>query len=102
MLTLLAALAAVSTNSGITYLTCTTTQEGQQAHWSITLNEPQGIADYITPIGLHRQARAQFTVDAVYFIGFKLSRVDLTMERHDESYEEHGSCRVAPQVNRAF
>jgi hypothetical protein len=102
MLSLLALAAAAAQPAGITYLTCTTTQEGQPAHWSITLNEPYGIADYITPIGRHRQARAQFTSDAVYFIGFKLSRTNLSIERHDTGYEEHGSCQIAVQPKRAF
>jgi hypothetical protein len=50
---------------------------------------------------------AQFTAAAVYFFDFKISRVDLTMQRRyadmlGNPESETGQCKIATQQNRAF
>lgn len=105
---MLTMLYAMATASSPTYLECVTDQYGEPYHWQITLNEQQGTAEYNTTIG-RRRAPAQFTADKVYFIGFTLSRIDLTMQRPvaaldnlDKRVMERGSCKVVTPPARAF
>lgn len=107
MLTMLYAMMAASQPNGITYLECVTDQYGEPKNWNITLNEPQGTAEYNTVKG-PRRAPAQFTANEVKFIGFTLSRVNLTMQRPVANLDltgtvmEKGSCKVVTPAARAF
>jgi hypothetical protein len=110
MILALVASAAAAASPGITYLQCSITQDGQPREWTITLNEPEGIATYDPANGAGFVTRpAKFTGDAVYFIGFKLSRVDLTIERqyyrdfHEtEMVTDRGQCQLSKPAKRAF
>ena len=96
--------APASAPSPITYLKCVTTQHGQQINWDLTLNEPAGTIDTYTDV-FRRQQRevAQFTSDAVYFDGFTLSRVDLTLQRQLAPGDfERGTCQMNEPAARAF
>jgi hypothetical protein len=97
---------AAAQPSGLTYLECDSTQEGKPVHYSITLNEARGSADWTGPTS-RRVDAAQFTAAAVYFFDFKISRVDLTMQRRyadmlGNPESETGQCKIATQQNRAF
>ena len=98
------ALAAVpATSSPVTYLDCTIIQNGAPVEWQLTLNEGAGSVDYDTVISGAQRRPARFTADAVYFIGFTLSRVDLTMVRpHDDKANDRGKCRLSKPKTRAF
>ncbi len=99
--------ASAAEPAAITYLECVTNQEGTPVWWHITLNEQAGVVTYNSPVGWQRRS-AQFTPDAVYFIGFKLSRVNLTMVRQYENMvgtevrTERGQCHIADQPKRAY
>ncbi len=105
---MLAAIALVLANapastSPLIYLDCTIMQRGQPVEWQITLNEGEGTVDYDTVISGPQRKPARFTADAVYFIGFTLSRIDLTMVRpHTDGPNEAGKCRLAKPKTRAF
>lgn len=89
--------------AGPVYLNCTTLQSGKPVPWQITLDESRGTAEYDIDTGQRLRRPANFTADKVFFIGFTLSRVDLTLERYDEySGWERGRCQIAKSVDRVF
>lgn len=92
--------------SGLVYLECTTQQhwadEPRTVHWQITLNEAAGSVDYNGLGTGDRRVAARFTYDTVTFIGFVLSRVDLTMRREFSGIVEDGKCRISTGRKRAF
>lgn len=95
--------AAPAGTSPLTYLDCTIMQRGAPVEWQITLNEGEGSVDYNTEISGPQRKPARFTADAVYFIGFTLSRIDLTMVRpHSDEPNDAGKCRLAKPKTRAF
>jgi len=105
-LSLVGSAAAATQPNGLTYLECDSTQEGKPIHYSITLNEARGSADWTGPTS-RRVDAAQFTATTVYLFDFKISRVDLTMQRRyadmlGNPESESGQCRIATQQNRAF
>jgi hypothetical protein len=95
-------MAQASAPSGTVYLKCVTSQTGTPKHWDITLNEAAGTVDYYTEISGQQRSRARFTADAVYFIGFTLSRQDLSITRPVDAGYERGTCQIATAKNRAF
>lgn len=100
---LLLMLAQAAQPTPVVYLTCVTRQgQGAEKHWDITLNEAAGTVDYYTEISGHQRRTAQFTSEAVYFIGFTLNRVDLTIQRRAFDEIESGTCRLAEPPARAF
>jgi len=105
LLTLL--LVQANAPSPVVNLECTVTSDGQQRQWQITLNEAAGMVDYYTEVSGQQRRPARFTADAVYFIGFTLSRVDLTLHRESMLGSrslgvERGSCRLVEAPGRAF
>jgi len=92
--------------SPLVYLDCTVNQGGQQVEWKITLNEAEGVVDYDTVISGPQRRPARFTADAVHFVGFTLSRTDLSIRREVSilgKVELHsGICRLAEAKARAF
>ncbi|MBX3564012.1 MAG: hypothetical protein KF730_05475 [Sphingomonas sp.] len=86
----------------VVYLKCETTQGGQQKSWDLTLNESAGTVDYYTQVSGQQRTQARFTSNAVYFIGFTLSRVDLTLQRRAFGEIERGTCQVVQPKGRAF
>ncbi len=84
------------------YLKCVTTHTGTQKEWDITLNEAAGTVDYYTAISGQQRRPARFTSDAVYFIGFTLSRENLKIERQADGGPESGTCQLAKAKSRAF
>lgn len=102
----LALAAAPAAVSPLIYLDCTIQQKRQPVEWKITLNEGQGMVDYDTVVSGPQRREARFTADAVYFIGFTLSRIDLSIERiTDDGIQKNrdvGVCRVAKPKARAF
>ena len=94
--------------SPVVYLKCTTIDGGTEKEWTITLNESEGVVDYHTEISGQQRRPARFTADSVYFIGFTLSRVDLSLQRVTTDLvgkvtgSERGTCRVAQPKARAF
>lgn len=93
---------AQATTSPLVYLECTIIQAGRTNEWKVTLNEANGLVDYDSPISGPQRRPARFTADAVSFIGFTLSRTDLSIVRHANGQTETGSCRLAPPKARAF
>lgn len=96
-----AAIAQVAA-SPVIYLDCSVNQGGEQVEWKITLNEAEGIVDYDNVISGPQRRPARFTADAVYFIGFTLSRTDLSIKRKSYGEWHIGTCRVAEAKARAF
>jgi hypothetical protein len=88
--------------SAVVYLKCVTTQGGQEKSWDLTLNESAGTVDYYTEVSGQQRTQARFTSDAVYFIRFTLSRIDLSLQRRAFGEIERGSCRVVQPKARAF
>lgn len=88
--------------SPLVYLDCSLNQSGKQIEWKITLNEAAGVVDYDNPISGPQRRPARFTADAVYFIGFTLSRTDLSIKRKAFGEWETGTCRLAEPQSRAF
>lgn len=100
-------LAQATSPGGPVYLKCSTEQNGATKFWDITLNEANGTVDYRTDISGQQRRPARFTSDAVYFIGFTLSRVDLTLQRENffggrSLGFERGACQLAENKARAF
>lgn len=97
---------AQAATSPLVYLDCTVNQGGQQVEWKITLNEAAGVVDYNTVISGPQRRPARFTADAVYFVGFTLSRTDLSIQREVSilgRVERHaGTCRLSEPQARAF
>lgn len=94
---------------GVTHLNCSITDaKGRSSEWQVTLNETNGMVDYFTPVSGPQRKPARFTNDTVYFIGFTLSRVDLSIRRPDVDMQgnlrgyERGQCRIATPPQRAF
>ena len=94
--------AQTASPSAVVYLKCVTTQGGQRKSWDLTLNESAGTVDYYTEVSGQQRTRARFASDAVYFIGFTLSRVDLSLQRQSFGEIERGSCQVVQPKARAF
>ena len=100
-------LAQAAAPAGIVYLECETVHPNNGARsMQVTLNEQAGTVDYTTSVGPQRRP-AQFTANEVRFIGYTLSRVDLTITRPVEQlgrYQgmERGQCRMIPTQARAF
>lgn len=92
--------------SPLVYLDCTIQQQGRPVEWKITLNEAQGNVDHETAVSGAQRRPARFTAEQVYFIGFTLSRVDLTINRVSdvlgEIRHDTGACRLATPKERAF
>jgi hypothetical protein len=95
-------LAQASAPSAVVYLQCVTTQNGKEKSWDITLNEAEGTVDYYTAISGQQRRPARFTSETVHFIGFTLSRVDLTLQRRAFDEIESGACQLAEPKTRAF
>ena len=102
LLAVAAALTQASPAAGNVYLKCVTTQGETRKDWDITLNEAAGTVDYYTPISGQQRRPARFTADAVHFIGFTLSRENLTIQRDVDGAIEAGTCKVADVAKRAF
>lgn len=104
MLDLIALIAAAASPapSGLVYLECNTLQGATTVRWQITLNEAAGTVDYYTDGSGQQRREARFTQDKVFFVGFELSRVDLTMRRQLIGKVETGTCRLATSQPRAF
>ena len=99
----LALAAAPAAASPLTYLNCTIMQSGVQNEWEFTLNEGEGTVDYVGRVYGPQRKPARFTADSVYFLGFTLSRVDLSIIRpHDDKANDTGKCRLAKPKTRAF
>ncbi|GBF86491.1 hemagglutinin hemolysin-related protein [Aphanothece sacrum FPU3] len=88
--------------SPLIYLECTIIQAGKSNEWKITLNEANGLVDYDSPISGPQRRPARFTADSVSFIGFTLSRTDLSIVRRANGQTETGTCRLAQPKARAF
>ena len=93
---------AQTTSSPLVYLECTIVQAGRPNEWKVTLNEANGLVDYDSPISGPQRRPARFTADSVSFIGFTLSRTDLSIVRRANGQVETGICRLAPTKSRAF
>lgn len=89
-------------SGGLVYLECETQQGATAVRWQITLNEAAGTVDYYTDGSGQQRRAARFTQDKVFFIGFALSRVDLTLHRQLGDAVENGTCRMSAPQARAF
>jgi len=107
----LLAAAAAPTSGGTIYLNCTTTQpQAGPVQWQLALNETQGTVDVKSTANNGAgdgRVRASFSINTVSFLGFTLSRVDLTMSRQVsfggmDLGIETGKCEVAKSPTRAF
>lgn len=102
----LALAAAPVAASPLIYLDCTIQQKRGPVEWKVTLNEGEGSVDYDNAISGPQRRSVRFTADAVYFIGFTLSRENLSIERitDDGIQKSHdiGVCRISKQKARAF
>lgn len=106
----LAAVPASPPTGNLVYLTCATQRRESAVSWQLTLNEQAGTVDVSSTAnsgsGPDRMA-ATFTADTVIFLGFTLSRVDLTISRHVylggiDLGVETGQCQLVKQPTRAF
>jgi hypothetical protein len=111
LVTPLALSPVAAAQSATTYLECNTVQRGTPMHYNITLNEPAGTADWIVTSPDQafpgRRDAAQFSANTVRFFDTTISRVDLTMERHNTDllgnpFVEKGTCRIVTPAKRAF
>ena len=93
---------AQAASSSLVYLDCTIIQSGRPVEWKVTLNEASGLVDYDNPISGPQRQPARFTADTVTFVGFTLSRTDLTIRRNAFGNTETGTCRLAEAKARAF
>jgi hypothetical protein len=103
---LIALAAIVAAHSNITYLECDTVQMGQSLHYSITLNEDAGTADWSNSIVRRRDA-AQFSASAVHYFDTTISRENLRMVRRNtdllgNGFTEAGQCHVMKPEHQAF
>ena len=103
MILLATLLAAAAAPNGPTALSCDTNLDGTPMHLQITLNEQQGTADIVSSLyggtDLGRRV-ATFTPSSVQFLGYTLSRVNLSIVR--EAVNERGQCRIERVPARAF
>ncbi len=101
-------LAQAAAPQGLVYLKCDIVQNNKTIPWEITLNESTGQVDYDNPRSGPQRRPARFTGDNVFFIGFTLSRVDLSITRQMTDFTgaplapERGTCRIATPAARAF
>lgn len=74
----------------------------------VTLNEAQGMVDYNGAVSGPQRRPARFTATSVHFIGFELSRIDLSIKRPLTDLVgkplgwETGSCKLVQPASRAF
>jgi hypothetical protein len=105
---LIALALAAAAPAGIVYLECDITHPNNGTRtMQVALNEQAGTVDYTTRTAGTQRRPASFSADAVRFIGFTLSRVDLSITRPVEQlgrYQgtETGRCRIVQQQARAF
>ena len=102
----LALASAPAASTQLIYLDCTIMQRGRPNEWKVTLNEGEGVVDYDGPISGPQRQPARFTADSVYFIGFTLSRVNLSIQRTNDVFGvityDIGTCRLPQPKKRAF
>ena len=85
-------------------------QTGQRSYedstLTVTLNEAAGLVDYDGAVSGPQRRAARFTAEEVHFIGFTLSRIDLSISRTTDLISrttiDKGKCRLEQPNERAF